>query len=143
MTVLMRTYLVYSQYKLYCNLHPECIHLQLLIQFKQDFSLQPTMKVFFIFLLGVALVSAFTIRDPNTNKNVQETFDVAIPNQGQSMLEITFGQPTKFHTLKTCWVRVMFVKFCTFVIPDQADMFGLDNQNEEMSDEEEIKPFLM
>lgn len=99
------------------------------------------MKGLFIFFLGVALVSAFSIRDPVSNKYIQvardDDLDMPMSNQAPPMLEITIGYPTPTHTLKTCWVRVMFVKFCTFVIPGE-ETFG---QVEDTSNEEEVNGF--
>lgn len=95
------------------------------------------MKKFFILLIGVALASAFTIRDPATNKAIQVTIDgdldAPMPNPTQPMWEITIGRPTESHSLKTCWVRVWVVKFCTFVIPDQLEAVDVDAQIEDIS----------
>lgn len=86
-------------------------------------------------MLGVTLVTAFSLRDVNTDNKIQVTIDEDLdaPLEGQTKWEITIPPQTPFHTLKNCWVRVWVVKFCTFVIPDQVEA-GIE------SAENEVKP---
>lgn len=66
-----------------------------------------------LLLTGLVIVSAFTVRDP---LQIEEDNSVQVPRP--KMLEIIVGEPTETRTLKRCWVTVMFVHICTFVVPE-------------------------
>ncbi|XP_063697826.1 uncharacterized protein LOC134828769 [Culicoides brevitarsis] len=40
----------------------------------------------------------------------------------QTKWEITIPPASSLHTLKTCWVRITFIRFCTFVIPETTEV---------------------
>lgn len=89
-----------------------------------------------LLLLGVTcLVSAYTIRDPSSNKELTFPDDFDFENPPKPIWEITIGKPTQTHSLKTCWVRVWVIKFCTFVIPDT-----IESEQQLESQEEVMEP---
>lgn len=89
-------------------------------------------------MIGVTLATAFSLRDGSTNKKLQLTIEGDLDTQmpADTKWEITLAPPSPDHTLKTCWVRVWVVKFCTFVIPDQAQIEDTENEMEPLSETE-------